>query len=114
MAGIRIFDMRGGPALVFVTTAYGDIGVSWSATQGIQIVRGSSVKHVDSTGAAAEYLKATLTPPHVRYDITLERDGDQWCALFGDFPTSIAGFGDTTEEALAEFDKAMLQQEAES
>lgn len=36
-------------------------------------------------------------------DVTLSRDGNQWCALMGDnLQVGVAGFGDTLKEALEE------------
>ena len=45
--------------------------------------------------------------PSVLYRPALERDGDQWCALYGaDLQQGVAGFGDTPSAAMYAFDKA--------
>lgn len=44
----------------------------------------------------------------VIYNLIPFKDGDQWCVLLGkDVQAGIAGFGDTPEEAISEFDIAM-------
>lgn len=44
--------------------------------------------------------------PSVRMKPILTKDGNQWCALYGEnLQVGIAGFGDTPELALEEFDK---------
>lgn len=56
---------------------------------------------------AAAIIQSAMTAPHVLYKPTLTPDGDKWCALYGDdLQVGVAGFGDTPEEAMAEFDKA--------
>ncbi len=47
------------------------------------------------------------TKPSVLYRPTLSVDGNQYCALLGqDLQSGVAGFGDTAEAAMADFDKA--------
>ena len=47
-----------------------------------------------------------MQPPSVLIRPRVFVDGNQFCALYGeDLQEGIAGFGDTEEEALAEFDK---------
>ena len=40
-----------------------------------------------------------------KLNVKLQKDGDQWCYVYGDLPepNCIAGFGDTPEQALREF-----------
>ncbi len=46
------------------------------------------------------------TEPSVLFRLTLSVDGNQWCALFGDdLQSGVAGFGDTPEKAMWDFDK---------
>jgi len=46
------------------------------------------------------------TQNHVIYKPKLSRDGNQWCALFGDdLQSGVAGFGDSPAEAMWAFDK---------
>jgi hypothetical protein len=60
---------------------------------------------------AAAIICGAMTAPHVLYKPTLEPDGTKWCALFGaDLMVGVAGFGDTPEQAMAEFDKAWRSQ----
>lgn len=48
-----------------------------------------------------------LNAPHVRMRPAVYKDGDKWCALYGpDIQGGVAGFGDSPEQACAEFDKA--------
>ena len=48
-----------------------------------------------------------LVRPSVLFRPTLTADGGKWCALYGtDLMSGIAGFGDTPDEAMREFDKA--------
>jgi len=43
--------------------------------------------------------------PSVNFRPKLTMDGNQWCALYGeDLQDGIAGFGDTAEEAMSNFD----------
>ena len=47
------------------------------------------------------------TCPSVIWKPKLSIDGDQWCALFGDdLQSGVAGFGDSPQEAMLDFDKA--------
>lgn len=56
---------------------------------------------------AAAVICGAMTAPHVLYKPALLVDGTKWCALYGDnLHVGVAGFGDTPEEAMAEFDKA--------
>ena len=44
--------------------------------------------------------------PSVLYKPKLSKDGNQWCALYGEnLHDGIAGFGDTPAEAMIDFDK---------
>lgn len=50
--------------------------------------------------------EAARMAPHVLMRPALYPDGDQWCALYGDdLATGCAGFGETPEKAMADFDK---------
>lgn len=45
--------------------------------------------------------------PSVLYRPRLSRDGNQWCALYGDdLMQGVAGFGPTPEAAMRDFDQA--------
>lgn len=43
--------------------------------------------------------------PHVIHGAHVYQDGDQWCCILGDLPTGVVGFGDTPQQACAEFDR---------
>ena len=44
--------------------------------------------------------------PSILYRPSLSRDGDQWCALYGnDLQCSVAGFGKSPGKAMHDFDK---------
>ena len=46
------------------------------------------------------------TAPSAVYRPKLTLDGNQWCALYGiDLVQGIAGFGDTPEKAMEDFDR---------
>lgn len=52
--------------------------------------------------------------PSVLYRPDLSRDGNAWCALYGeDLVRGVAGFGDTPNEAMAAFDKAWTTERAD-
>lgn len=45
--------------------------------------------------------------PSVLFRPALVKDGNQWCALYGaNLQEGVAGFGDTPDAAMREFDKA--------
>ncbi len=49
--------------------------------------------------------------PHVLMRPSLMPDGDKWSALYGDnIMQGVVGYGDTPEEAMADFDKNWLSQ----
>lgn len=51
------------------------------------------------------YAMQLLDSPHVRMRPAVYRDGDQWCALYGDdLQHGVAGFGETPEAACRDFD----------
>lgn len=54
-----------------------------------------------------EFLSAAMEHhrPSVLFKPTLSIDGNQWCALYGsDLQDGVAGFGDTPDEAMRDFD----------
>lgn len=54
---------------------------------------------------------AEMARPSVLYRPSLGADGSKWCALYGDdLATGVAGFGDTPEEAMTDFDAAWRTQ----
>jgi hypothetical protein len=45
--------------------------------------------------------------PSVMFRPTLSADGTKWCALYGeDLQSGVAGFGDTPDKAMQDFDRA--------
>lgn len=45
--------------------------------------------------------------PSVLYRPTLTRDGNQWCAIYGDnLQVGVVAFGDSPEKAMEAFDEA--------
>jgi hypothetical protein len=47
-----------------------------------------------------------LCRPCVLFKPKLSKDGDQWCALFGDnLQEGVSGFGSTPAEAMYDFDR---------
>jgi hypothetical protein len=58
--------------------------------------------------AADEYMR-----PSVLFRPTLSRDGDQWCALYGEnLAEGVAGFGETPAKAMWAFDTAFHSEKA--
>lgn len=52
-----------------------------------------------------------MVRPSVLYRPSIALDGTKWCALYGeDLMNGVAGFGDTPQEAMAEFDQAWFKQ----
>lgn len=52
-----------------------------------------------------------LRRPSVLYRPTVVPDGTKWCALYGEnLMEGVSGFGDTPQEAMADFDKAWIEQ----
>jgi len=51
-----------------------------------------------------------LVRPSVLHKPKLDRDGDKWCALYGDnLQVGIAGFGDSPELAMMDFDREWVK-----
>jgi hypothetical protein len=56
--------------------------------------------------AAWEAVERATTPSAI-YRPAISIDGNQWCALYGkDLHDGVAGFGDTPELAMADFNKS--------
>lgn len=61
----------------------------------------------DQIKLAFEETARELRRPCVVFKPTLARDGNKWCALFGEnLMEGVSGFGDTPEQAMAAFDVA--------
>lgn len=53
--------------------------------------------------------------PSALFKPAVSRDGDQWCALYGEnLMEGVAGFGDTPNQACVNFDIAWLNERATS
>ncbi len=51
-------------------------------------------------------IEVAHTRPHVLMRPALSCDGSKWCALYGDnLQEGVAGFGDTPEQAMYDFDR---------
>lgn len=62
---------------------------------------------VEQVTQAAYDINVAYTRPSTVYRPALSIDGNQYCALFGaDLQSGVAGFGDTPEAAMADFDKS--------
>lgn len=56
---------------------------------------------------AAACIEERYSSPSAIYRPAISIDGNQWCALYGsDLQCGVAGFGDTPEQAMADFDKS--------
>ncbi len=61
----------------------------------------------EMAGQAAIQAAAQYERPSALYKPKLSVDGNQWCALYGDnLQDGVAGFGDSPEDAMWNFDKA--------
>lgn len=77
------------------------------------VVRTFDGKNLECAETASEVAAAVDSPivamyqaPSAIYRPAISKDGDQWCALYGDnLQDGVAGFGDTPELAMADFDK---------
>lgn len=57
-------------------------------------------------GTAWQDAAGHYSQPHVIYKPKLYKDGNQWCALFGEnLQEGVCGFGDSPAEAMWDFDK---------
>lgn len=66
----------------------------------------ASAKFVEAVTQTAFDINVAYTRPSAVFRPTLSIDGNQYCALFGaDLHSGVAGFGDTPEAAMADFDK---------
>jgi len=70
-----------------------------------EILSGYQFEAVNVLANGFYALGDALQRPSVVWRPRLYRDGDQWCALYGEnLQDGCAGFGDTPEEAMAAFD----------
>lgn len=71
-------------------------GIGW---QGAAITAGDAAREAMRTSELAR-------APHVLMRPSLSVDGNMWCALYGEnLQDGLAGFGETPELAMADFDK---------
>lgn len=60
--------------------------------------------------SAIRGVELDMRRPSVLYRPSLSIDGDKWCALYGEnLQDGVAGFGDTPELAMLDFDQAWQQ-----
>lgn len=66
----------------------------------------------DDCGLDVECVDCNLNPDaRFEHTLTVEKDGDSWCALFGiNLQEGIAGFGDTREKAIIKLGNALQEQ----
>ena len=86
----------------------GDIGsaVSEAAHNAFDISHVKQILLQDFSIAAYE-----MQRPSVLYRPALSRDGNMWCALYGEnLQEGIAGFGETAAAAMTEFDQNWLKE----
>lgn len=80
----------------------------WSRVAANAVAHAAQMAGVAVADAAARYERPSVM---MRPSITI--DGNQWCALYGaDLQNGVAGFGDTVDEAMADFDKNWYGQKA--
>lgn len=73
-----------------------------------EIARQFDVSHaIELIKQEYSYAAILQQEPSVLYRPKLSIDGDQWCALYGDnLQAGVAGFGDSPEKAMDDFNKA--------
>lgn len=80
----------------------------WNRIAANGICPAADMAKVTVQEAAYEWMR-----PSVLYRPTLSRDGNMWCALYGDdLQVGLAGFGETPAKALYAFDHAWLTERA--
>lgn len=76
-----------------------------------QSMRDANIPHyfemaMHAAQQAAASIEEFHTAPSAIYRPAISIDGNQWCALYGDdLQCGVAGFGDTPEQAMADFDR---------
>jgi hypothetical protein len=66
----------------------------------------ASALFVSAVQEACSDINHALTRPSVVFRPILSVDGNQYCAVFGtDLQNGVAGFGDTPEAAMSDFDR---------
>jgi hypothetical protein len=76
-------------------------------------IGGSGWLNDDGTPMPVEEMFALgkIPDPAATLSLTLVKDGNQWCVLYGpDLAVGIAGFGDTPNDAVADFNKNWAKQ----
>jgi len=64
----------------------------------------STINH--TVACMAQSIAADMAAPHVLMRPAVFKDGDAWCALYGeDLQMGVAGFGDNPSEACVAFDR---------
>lgn len=62
--------------------------------------------HVSMAAASIQQAAACYEEPSAIYRPKISIDGNQWCALYGDdLQRGVAGFGDSVQLAMADFNK---------
>lgn len=53
-----------------------------------------------------KFLRDLAERPSVKLKPSIQKDGNQWCVLYGkNLHDGVSGFGDSPDEAMADFDK---------
>ena len=81
-------------------------------TEGHSYMAASAICHAaDMAKIAWQEAAWERQRPSVLFSPTLTRDGNQWCALYGEnLMEGVAGFGDTPAKAMWEFDAAWMNE----
>ena len=87
----------------------GDIGAAVES-----VIRAEGISHYFQMMAnEIAFSFRGFSDPSVQMRPQLYIDGNQWCALYGDnLQDGVAGFGDTPAKAMADFDRAWLNESA--
>lgn len=76
----------------------------WSQIAANAVCHAADMVKISGQEACWEYQR-----PSVVFKPTLSKDGDMWCALFGEnLQEGVAGFGETPAKAMWAFDTAWL------
>lgn len=69
-----------------------------------QLFEGEKSYLQEKTEALRAYYAARMAP-HIVQNAQIMKDGTRWLCVLGDKHTGVVGFGDTPEQACAEFDR---------
>lgn len=89
-----------------VRSRIGSVDVASAVESALQNAFGSAYHHLEIVAQEFSITAEEARRPSVLMRPDIRRDGNQWCALYGaDLQCGVAGFGDSPELAMQDFDK---------